>query len=488
MSQIFTIQDNKIVINTLVLSNTEGNVQHNGNLSINGTLTVDNLVVNNPVAEQKESADITNWISNDELDLNGKGLSWSWGNGSTQLMYKNGNRVWTNGSFDVSATGSYKIDGTAVLTSNELAPQITKSRLREVGPLKTLDVIGHVSLGQFAFFNPVEARLGINTAQPNATLSIVDSDVETIIGTQGFGIANIGTFTNHDLAIVTDNTTRITVKNNGEIVFGDSRTKNAVVTINGTLNVSNIISDTRIDRYSSLEFKSTRDTSIYGQGLIWTGHGLTRKLMMMGGPDRLWSSESFDLASDQSYYINNVPVLSQSALGSSVTESSLKSVGILDNLTVNGPVSLLDNVQASALFSTRLELSSPNNNVVLSPSGITSSNSLSIIVDGDETYYADSREISIGNKNNNKRIVKLYGQVTIGVSTPEPDIDFSVKGNISFSNKKFITGTNIPVSGSYSIGDVCWNETPQIDNYVGWVCIKSGAPGEWAPFGAIGRR
>ena len=488
MSQIFNIQDNKIIIDTLVLTNTEGDVAHTGNLSIAGTLTVDQLIVNNPVEESTELANFNSWTVNDESELAGKGLTWTWGNGSTQLTYRDCGRIWTNGSFDVSATGAYRIDGTPVLTANELGPQITKSRLREVGPLKVLDVIGSATIGQFAFFNPNESRLGINTAQPNAALSVVDNDVETIIGAQGFSIANIGTFSNHDLAIVTDNTTRVTVKNNGEVVFGDDRTKNAVVTINGTLNVSSIVTDTRIDRYSSLEFKSTRDTSIYGQGLEWTGSGSIRKLIMMGGPDRLWTSESFDIGPDQAYYANGVPVLSRTTLGGSVTESSLKSVGVLDSLTVNGQVNLLEGVTSSKVNTASLELASSNNTIDITADRIGASNNLSISVANDETYYADTHEISIGNKNNTKRPVKLYGQVTVGVNNPDPDVDFTVKGNVSFANKKFVTGEAAPTTGSFNKGDICWNSNPTSDNYVGWICIISGDPGVWVPFGAIARQ
>lgn len=488
MSQIFNIQDNKIIIDTLVLTNTEGDVKHTGNLAVAGTLTVDQLIVNNPVDDNAEQANFNTWTVIDEVELAGKGLTWSWGNGSTQLTYRDGGRVWTNGSFDISSTGAYRIDGTSVLTANELGAQITKSRLREVGPLRSLDVIGNATLGQFAFFNPNEGRLGINTAQPNASLSVVENDVETIIGSQGFSIASIGTFSNHALAIVTDNTTRITVKNTGEVVFGDERTKTAIVTINGTLNVNSIVSDTRIDRYSSLEFKTTRDNSIYGQGLVWSGAGATRKLIMLGNPDRLWTSESFDLGPDQAYYVNGSAVLSQTGLGESVTSSSLKSLGILDSLTVNGPVKLLQDVTSPTVITGSLELGSENNTVVITSQNISANNSISITVSEDETYYADTNEISIGNKINTRRPVKIYGPLSVGVSTPDPDVDLTVKGDVSFAGKKFITGEAAPSEGSFNKGDICWNLNPRSDSYIGWVCIISGGPGIWVPFGAIGRQ
>jgi hypothetical protein len=57
-----------------------------------------------------------------------------------------------------------------------------------------------------------------------------------------------------------------------------------------------------------------------------------------------------------------------------------------------------------------------------------------------------------------------------------------------FANKKFFTGTAIPTSGTFNKGDICWNSNPQESSYIGWVCIIEGTPGEWLPFGAIGRQ
>ena len=101
--------------------------------------------------------------------------------------------------------------------------------------------------------------------------------------------------------------------------------------------------------------------------------------------------------------------------------------------------------------------------------------------------YADVNEIIIGNKINARRTVKVHGPLSVGVSNPDPTVDLTVKGNVSFANKKFITGLSAPTAGTYNVGDICWNEMPQTGNYVGWVCVNTGAPGVWAPFGAIGK-
>ena len=495
MTQLFTIENDKIVISKLSLTETEGDVNHTGQLNVTGDLavtgaiTVDTLTVKNLVTEQGNSTECGQWTVNTEEELNGKGFSWTWGSGSATLAYRNGNRLWSNADLDLDASRSYKIDNVEVLSLNSLGTQITKSNLREIGALKKLQVQGDAIIGDFAFFSSGFGRLGINTASPNGAISIVENDVELILGSSGAGVAQIGTYTNHSLELSTDNTVRVTIKNDGAVVIGNELTKTADVTIFGTLKVESIISDIRIDRFTPLEFKSTRDSNIYGKGLVWSGTGTTRQFIMMGGPDRLWSSESIDLATDQSYYINNKAVLSQTGLGDQITQSSLTSVGVLESLSVHGDTTLYTNldVQGTAKLKTGV-FTDGVNWLNITSSRVNSSGVISINVAEDEVYYADQNEIAIGNKNNTRRPVKIYGPVSVGVNNPDPDIDFTVKGNVSFADKKFVTGTSAPTNGSFSKGDICWNSNPTSDNYIGWVCTQEGAPGVWLPFGAIARQ
>lgn len=46
----------------------------------------------------------------------------------------------------------------------------------------------------------------------------------------------------------------------------------------------------------------------------------------------------------------------------------------------------------------------------------------------------------------------------------------------------------VPTSGSWSIGDIIYNSSPSAGGHVGWVCVRSGEPGEWKLFGAIESR
>ena len=34
-------------------------------------------------------------------------------------------------------------------------------------------------------------------------------------------------------------------------------------------------------------------------------------------------------------------------------------------------------------------------------------------------------------------------------------------------------------------GDICYNSNPEMESYVGWICVRAGEPGLWCPFGLI---
>jgi hypothetical protein len=46
-------------------------------------------------------------------------------------------------------------------------------------------------------------------------------------------------------------------------------------------------------------------------------------------------------------------------------------------------------------------------------------------------------------------------------------------------------GTAAPTTGSWLRGDIVDNTNPSAGGVLGWVCVESGTPGTWVPFGAI---
>lgn len=52
-------------------------------------------------------------------------------------------------------------------------------------------------------------------------------------------------------------------------------------------------------------------------------------------------------------------------------------------------------------------------------------------------------------------------------------------------NSNYYSATNAPTVGTHYKGDIVYNSTPTAGGNLGWVCITSGIPGTWKPFGSI---
>ena len=93
--------------------------------------------------------------------------------------------------------------------------------------------------------------------------------------------------------------------------------------------------------------------------------------------------------------------------------------------------------------------------------------------------------ITIGEQITQDGKLRVYGKLGVNVNNIPGDVDIMTQNPIRFQGKKMENGTDIPVTGTYAKGDIVWNTEPQIDTPVGWVCIRTGTPGEWKPFGKI---
>lgn len=499
MSQVLKIEDNKLIVTTLSVDEMQGNTtiagaievtgasKFHGDLEVAKTLKADTLEVNNIKAVDGWSFDIGNWKSDDESGLNGKGFSWGHSGDNIRLIYRLGGRLWTNADFDLYSDKSYMIDGETVIGNNFIGPQIVKSSLREVGTLNNLRVSGDTNLGDVITVNTILNRVGINAVETHAALSVVENDVELMIGSNIVGTGSLGTHSNHNLAIITDNTPRILVKNSGEIVIGNELSKSASVTIFGTLIVDNLISDTKSETFSTVEFKGVQGNPIYDKGLIWSGTGGAKELLMKQGPDRLWTSESFDIAADQTYRVNNKVVLSENQLGPSITTSFLTEVGSLTHLEVQGTARFFGDIVAvdNPIVTKKITFNQSANILELTDKGVFASQKFNVDIGQETLAEVNSTEIILGNKENSNRFIKVFGTLSVGVNSPDPNFDLVTKGNAIIAGKKFVKGTASPTGAFYHKGDICWNDEPTPGSYIGWVCINSGNPGTWAPFGKI---
>ena len=268
------------------------------------------------------------------------------------------------------------------------------------------------------------------------------------------------------------------------------------LTVNGaitatSLHVDEITSDVRHERTSPLEFQGG-----YGKGLVFTGQGPTRQFTFQGNPDKFFSSENMDLQNGKSYMIEGLPVLEFAKLGDSVTDSKLTSVGILENLSVEGNLNV-DNflywqsdTQRLAIGSDdpngQLSIRSWDHEFVIDPTddrkfkiGTWSTTDLQIITD-------DTTRITVGQTGGItlEDKVTINGRLGIGVKNFS-DVDLAVAGPIKVQGHTVQWADVLPTSGNYIKGDIIYSSNPQPSGYVGWVCTRSGSPGEWKQFGQI---
>jgi hypothetical protein len=395
-------------------------------------------------------------------EAEGKGLKWSDGRKTKNFVFKSGT-INSDLSINLSEEQVFQINDTNVLSFNELGNTVTKSNLKQLGTLKNLRVSGDTELGDFVFVNSELNRIGINTEAPRSAITIKENNVEFSIGSHKNKVASIGTFTNDAVEIVADSIPRITINTNGEIK------------INGKL----IVDDLVTERTPWMVFKETKDHTNYGKGIIWSPiSGISKQLCLQAGPDRIHSTEIFDLAKDKFYSIENISVLGLTRLGQTVTESSLTSVGVLRELQVGGNAAIAKTLSTTEIEVGRMKIA---HNLIKVNEEFTINRS-------ENDDFVIGSNITIGNPTNSSRVVSVFGKLAVGAVSVDDDVALTVNGPVSFDNKKFIVGSGVPKSGQFSKGDIVWNNNPKATDYIGWVCVTPGSPGAWLPFGAIARQ
>jgi len=105
------------------------------------------------------------------------------------------------------------------------------------GYTKQLVFNGNPDINQYLIYNGATDRLGLGTEAPNAAFSVAENAIEVMLGTNDDFHGIVGTFASTDFDIVTDNTSRISVKANGNIDLGNAKRNPIQVKVNGKLSV-----------------------------------------------------------------------------------------------------------------------------------------------------------------------------------------------------------------------------------------------------------
>jgi hypothetical protein len=252
-----------------------------------------------------------------------------------------------------------------------------------------------------------------------------------------------------------------------------------------------------LDNIPHIKFKDP----ISGKGILWQGSDYTKQFVFQD--NNLFSSENINLGKGKTLSINDVPVISEDSLGTSVTKSNLKEVGQLNGLIVNGSFKV-NNYLVFDANSDRLGIGTdePNSALTIVDDAVeigigardysegsigTFNNAPLHIVTGNDPKITISAEgdIQLGNRNNGDIKVQIHGSLGINVSSIDNRSKLHINGAIKFNDNIHLKGSEPPAGGSFTLGDIVWNSNPVPGNYVGWVCVKAGNPGMWSPFGEI---
>jgi len=190
--------------------------------------------------------------------------------------------------------------------------------------------------------------------------------------------------------------------------------------------------------------------------------------------------------------IDHNEVIWKHELGKSVKKSSLTEVGVLKDLRVdktffasNKRVGI--NTEApSAEFSVNVGGYEVITRMQDRNTYVGTYSPVPFAIGTDDTpriLCRSNGDIVVGNEDGRPIKMNVYGRLGVGVKNPQESLH--VSGNIKFADRVFTSGSGSPREGRWDTGSVVWNDNPQINQPVGWVCIKGGSPGSWNAFGQI---
>ena len=190
--------------------------------------------------------------------------------------------------------------------------------------------------------------------------------------------------------------------------------------------------------------------------------------------------------------IDHNEVIWKTELGRSVKKSNLEQLGNLRSLSVkntlfagNGRVGV--NTEApSAEFSVNVGGYEVITRMHDKNAYVGTYSPIPFAIGTDDTpriLCRSNGDIVIGNEDGRPVKINMHGKVGIGVKHPQESLH--VAGNIKFNDKVFSSGDGVPREGRWDTGSIVWNDQPEVNQPIGWVCIKSGQPGSWRPFGLI---
>ena len=197
---------------------------------------------------------------------------------------------------------------------------------------------------------------------------------------------------------------------------------------------------------------------INGKGILWNGQGHNKQFIFNSSPDRFFVSENIDLAKGKQLSINNIKVIDEKELGATVTKSSLREVGRLNGLIVDGGLSVnqylvYDSVSDRLGLGTdqpkaAVNIIDQNVDIIIGATSINTAmigtyNYTDLDLGTDNTARISIKaggNVVIGNASTGDTKVSIIGSLGINVNNPDPRSSLHVNGALKFNDKLHLSG------------------------------------------------
>jgi len=110
------------------------------------------------------------------------------------------------------------LNGQEVISNGGLANNILTSNLQRVGQLQELQVSGESLLSGSLY--TTNRRVGVNTIEPNAALSVWDQEIEINFGKQTNGVGVIESTRNYALVLSSNSKNNLRLETDGSVSLG----------------------------------------------------------------------------------------------------------------------------------------------------------------------------------------------------------------------------------------------------------------------------
>jgi hypothetical protein len=373
MANLATIVNNILAdsgiddVNVAVIT---GSNQFNGSQAITGSLTVTGQVVAQTLNVQQVTSSI---------------------------VYSSGSNVFGNSLGNTQQfTGSVNVTGSLTVTTTGTELQVTSTGVNLGNALTDSHIIsGSLRVNPNGLFVSGSGNVGIGTNTPSEKLDVVGGGLASGNGTIKTGITYsslglVGTFSNHDLGIITNGTERMRITNSGSIGIG--------VTPSSNWNTRSVIQlgafGTSLSGYNGGGGATQLMHNAVANGFDYTylnTGGATSQYM--DGSDIVWGNAPSGTAGNAITFAERMRITSGGNVGIGTT-GGINVVSGWTNLTVNGSTTGLFGIKANEVDYGAMYASTANNNFVIQAYGASNNGNMVFLTASTERMRITSTGIA----------------------------------------------------------------------------------------------